>query len=133
MKEKEYCIRLEQKEEQRDVENLTREAFWNVYRPGCLEHYVLHCLRNDPDFVPELNFVMEKDGKLIGQVMYMRAFIDADDGRKIPIMTFGPIGILPEYKRKGYGKALFAVYGAQRSPFHFRTAAFRSKTAAHFN
>ena len=66
MKEKEYCIRLEQKEEQRDVENLTREAFWNVYRPGCLEHYVLHCLRNDPDFVPELNFVMEKDGKLIG-------------------------------------------------------------------
>ena len=106
MNRKDYCIRLEKKEEQREVENLVRESFWNVYRPGCLEHYVLHCLRKDPAFVPELNFVMEKDGKLIGQVMYMRTFIDADDGRRIPIMTMGPIGILPEYKRQGYGKAL---------------------------
>lgn len=106
MDKKDYNIRLERKEDQREVENLVREAFWNVYRPGCLEHYVLHCLRYDTDFVPELDFVMEKDGKLIGQVVYMRAVIDADDGRQIPIMTLGPIGILPEYKRQGYGKAL---------------------------
>lgn len=106
MKNKDYSIRLERKEEQQEVENLVREAFWNVYRPGCSEHFVLHCLRNDPAFVPELNFVMEKDGKLIGQVVYMHAFIDADDGRQIPIMTMGPIGILPQYKRQGYGKAL---------------------------
>lgn len=99
-------IRLERKEEQREVENLVRESFWNVYRPGCLEHYVLHQLRNDAAFVPELDFVMEQDGNLIGQNMFMRAIIKADDGRNIPIMTMGPIGIIPELKRMGYGKIL---------------------------
>lgn len=99
-------IRLERAEEYRDVEQLVRESFWNVYRPGCLEHYVLHQLRHHPDFVPELDFVMEQNGKLIGQNMFMRAMIQADDGRKIPIMTMGPICILPELKRKGYGKRL---------------------------
>lgn len=99
-------IRLERKEEQREVENLVRESFWNVYRPGCLEHYVLHQLRNDAAFVPELDFVMEQDGNLIGQNMFMRAIIKADDGRDIPIMTMGPIGIIPELKRMGYGKIL---------------------------
>ena len=101
-----YIIRLESNNEHREVENLVRESFWNVYRPGCTEHYVLHQLRNDPAFVPELDFVMEKDGKLIGQNMFMRAFITADDGRNIPIMTMGPICISPEFKRKGYGKKL---------------------------
>ena len=99
-------IRPEREEEYRDVENLVREAFWNVYRPGCLEHYVLHLLRNDPAFVKELDLVMEKDGQLIGQNMFMRAVIKADDGRDIPIMTMGPICIAPEYKRQGYGKIL---------------------------
>lgn len=101
-----YFIRNERKEDYRVVENLVREAFWNVYRPGCLEHYVLNQLRNDPAFVPELDFVMEKDGEIIGQNIFIRTDIQADDGRKIPIMTMGPIGILPEYKRKGYGKIL---------------------------
>ena len=101
-----YIIRLERTEEQRETENLIREAFWNVYRPGCLEHYVIHKLRDDPAFVPELNFVMEKDGNLIGQNMFMRAVIKADDGRDIPIMTMGPICITPELKRKGFGKIL---------------------------
>ena len=101
-----YIIRLENNNEPREVENLVRESFWNVYRPGCTEHYVLHQLRNDPAFVPGLDFVMEKDGKLIGQNMFMRAFITADDGRNIPIMTMGPICISPEFKRKGYGKKL---------------------------
>lgn len=78
----------------------------DVYRPGCMEHYVLHCYRNDPDFVPQLDFVMELDGKTIGQVIYVRSHIDCDDGRKTEIMTFGPICIAPEYKRKGYGKIL---------------------------
>ena len=71
-----------------------------------MEHYVLHCYRRDPDFVPELDFVMELDGELIGQVIYVRSEIDCNDGRKIPIMTFGPIGIAPAYKRQGYGKQL---------------------------
>lgn len=99
-------IRLENETEYREVENLVRESFWNVYRPGCLEHFVLHELRKDPDFVPELDLVLEKDGKIIGQNMFMRAVIRSDDDRKIPIMTMGPIGILPEFKRMGYGKYL---------------------------
>lgn len=106
MSKNDYRIRLEKQEEHRAVENLVRESFWNVYRPGCLEHYVLHCLRNDPDFVPELDWVMEKDGRLIGQNIFMRAQILADDGRKIPIMTMGPICICPELKGQGYGKKL---------------------------
>ncbi|MEA5152146.1 MAG: N-acetyltransferase [Oscillospiraceae bacterium] len=99
-------IRRETESERREVENLTREAFWNVYRPGCTEHYVLHCFRDRSDFVPELDLVMEKDGRLIGHVMYVRSHIDADDGRSVPIMTFGPISIAPEYKRRGYGSVL---------------------------
>ena len=99
-------IRLERKEEYRKVETLVRESFWNVYRPGCMEHYVLNQLREDPAFVPELDFVMEQNGELIGQNMFMRANIKADDGREVPIMTMGPICISPERKRKGYGKIL---------------------------
>ena len=99
-------IRKETPADFRAVENLTREAFWNVYRPGCLEHYVVHMLRHDPDFVPELDFVLEKDGELIGHVLFMRAVIHADDGRDLPMMTFGPISIAPAYQRQGYGKLL---------------------------
>ena len=99
-------IRLEKKEEYREVEKMVRESFWNVYRPGCFEHYVLNQLRDDPAFVPALDFVMEQDGQLIGQNMFMRANIKADDGRTISIMTMGPICITPEPKRKGYGKIL---------------------------
>ena len=106
MKKNDCMIRLEREKERYEVERLVRESFWNVYRPGCLEHYVLHQLRNDPAFVPELNFVMEKDGQLIGQNMFMRAVIKADDGRSIPIMTMGPICICDEHKRKGFGKIL---------------------------
>ncbi|MBU5430472.1 N-acetyltransferase [Kineothrix sp. MSJ-39] len=99
-------IRTEKEKEYREVENLVRESFWNVYRPGCLEHYVLHQLRKDAAFVPELDFVMEMGGQIIGQNMFMKAEIQADDGRKIPIMTMGPICIAPDLKRKGYGKIL---------------------------
>ena len=106
MNKNDYVIRLERKEEYRAVEELVREAFWNVYRPGCSEHYVIHVLRGDPAFVKELDFVMEQDGNLIGQNMFMRTIIEADDGRTIPVLTMGPIGITPELKGKGYGKAL---------------------------
>ena len=106
MNKNDCIIRLEQKEEYREVENLVRESFWNVYRPGCLEHYVLNQLRRDPAFVPELDFVMELDGRIIGQNMFMHAVIKADDGREIPIMTMGPICIANDLKRQGYGKLL---------------------------
>lgn len=102
----EYTIRLETPGDYRASETLTREAFWNVYRPGCLEHYVLHTFRGEPDFVPELDFVMEQNGKLIGHVMYVRSEIHTDDGRSIPIMTFGPISIAPTLKGQGYGTIL---------------------------
>ena len=106
MNKNNIIIRLERKEEYKEVENLVRESFWNVYRPGCLEHYVLNQLREDDAFVPELDFVMEMNGQIIGQNMFMHAEINADDGRTIPIMTMGPICITPELKRKGYGKIL---------------------------
>ena len=99
-------IRNEQPNDYREVENLTREAFWNVYRPGCTEHFVLHKYRNNPDFIPELDFVMEEDGKIIGHIMFSKAELVKDDGSKIPSWTFGPISILPDYKRKGYGLKL---------------------------
>lgn len=104
--EYDFIIRRETPSDYDGCENLVREAFWNVYRPGCMEHFVLKRFRDDPDFVPELDLVMEKDNRLIGQVMFARAKIKSDDGREIPLMTFGPICILPELKRMGYGKRL---------------------------
>ena len=103
---KEFTIRYEEPRDYRAVENLIRESFWNVYRPGCSEHYVIHVLRNDPAFVKELDFVMEQDGNLIGQNMFMKTVINADDSHDVPVLTMGPICIAPELKRKGYGKAI---------------------------
>ena len=101
-----YIIRVEEKRDYREVENLTRDSFWNVYRPGCTEQYVLHCYRNNPDFIPELSLVMEVDGKIIGHVMYSKASIALETGGTLPIWTFGPISIHPDFKRKGYGLKL---------------------------
>ncbi len=101
-----YIIRPERADEYREIEELVRESFWNVYRPGCSEHYVIHVLRDDPAFVKELDFVMEIDGRQIGQNMFMRTVINADDGRNIDVLTMGPICIAPELKRKGFGKKL---------------------------
>lgn len=106
MNKYDYTIRLERKEERREVENLVREAFWNVYRPGCFEHYVLNRMRDYPGFISELNYVLEKDGELIGQNVFVRAEIIADNGKTIPIATMGPICIAPRFKRRGYGKIL---------------------------
>ena len=121
MYQNQYVIRSERPSEHRAVENLIREAFWNVYRPGCTEHYVIHVLRDDPAFVKELDFVMcmrmeqsdpadhtgaDQGERIIGQNMFMKTVILADDGRIVPVLTMGPICITPELKRKGYGKKL---------------------------
>ena len=106
MKTNDYLIRLETESDRRAVEHLIREAFWNVYRPGCSEHLVMHVLRDDPAFVPELNLVMEQNGRLIGQNIFVRTVIEADDGRVIDVLTMGPISITPDLKRQGYGKIL---------------------------
>ena len=124
MNKNDYIIRLERKEEYREVEHLVRESFWNVYRPGCLEHFVLNQLRNDPAFVPELDFVLEKDGVVIGQNMFMCAVIKADDGRDIPIVTMGPICIAPEFKRQGYGKILLDYSLAKAAKMGFGAVCF---------
>ena len=124
MNTNDYTIRLEKKEEYREVEKLVREAFWNVYRPGCSEHFVIHVLRDDPAFVKELDFVMEKDGEMIGQNMFMRTVINADDGRVIPVLTMGPIGITPELKRHGYGKKLLDYSLEQAAAMGFGAVLF---------
>ncbi|MBR3631065.1 MAG: N-acetyltransferase [Oscillospiraceae bacterium] len=106
MKQNDYIIRQETSEDYRAVEMLIRESFWNVYRPGCSEHYVMHVLRDDPAFIRELDLVMEQDGRLIGQNMFMLTKILTDDGREVPVLTMGPICITPELKRRGYGLIL---------------------------
>ena len=114
-------IRLETPADYREVENLTREAFWNVYRPGCTEHYVLNRYRSNPDFIPELDFVMEEDGRLMGHVMFSKAELALPDGTHKPSWTFGPISIHPDYKRKGYGLKLlqFALERAREQGVGF--------------
>ena len=106
MNKNDYNIRLEREEDYKEVENLVRESFWNVYCPGCNEHYLIHVMRDDPVFVKELDLVMESEGRIIGQNVFAKAVIEADDGRMIPVLTMGPICITPELKRKGYGKVL---------------------------
>ena len=101
-----YIIRSENACEQRTVENLVRESFWNVYRPGAYEHYVLHIMRNYEGFVHELNLVLELDGEIIGQTVFVRSHILADDGKIVPTLSLGPICIAPDFKRKGCGKIL---------------------------
>ena len=99
-------IRQELPQDWREVENITREAFWNVYRPGCAEHFVLNQYRSNPDFIPDLDLVMLQDGRIMGQVMFSRAGITLTDGSVFPAWTFGPISIHPDFQRKGYGLKL---------------------------
>lgn len=99
-------IRLENKEDYREVENLVRESFWNVYKPGCVEHFLIHILRKHPDFIPELDFILEKDHKIIGQCLFMRGTVKEDSGKILPVLTLGPICIHPDYQRQGLGKYL---------------------------
>ncbi len=106
MNKHDIIIRREMPADYRIVENLVRESFWNVYRPGCVEHFVLMRLRNAEAFVGELDFVMELNGRIIGQNVFVKAEIGCDDGNVFPILTMGPISIAPEFKRQGYGKKL---------------------------
>ena len=129
MKANDYIIRLEKQEDHRAVEHLVREAFWNVYRPGCSEHYVIHVLRDDPAFVKELDFVMEQDGRLIGQNMFMKTVIEADDSRTVDVLTMGPIGITPELKRQGYGTALLDYSLEQAAALGYGAVLFEGNIA----
>ncbi|HPB66911.1 MAG TPA: N-acetyltransferase, partial [Spirochaetales bacterium] len=99
-------IRPETKDDYRAVEELTREAFYNLYVPGCDEHYLCHILRGHPDFLPELDYVAEADGRIVGSIMYSKSVLIGDDGENVPIVSFGPVCVHPDYQRKGVGTAL---------------------------
>lgn len=99
-------IRNETENDYRAVEELTREAFWNLYVPGCNEHYLAHKMRNHPDFLKEFDFVAEYDGKIVGNIMYTRSWLVDEAGNELEILTFGPVCVLPEYQRIGIGGAL---------------------------
>lgn len=99
-------IRNEEEKDFRTVEELTKTAFWNVNVPGCDEHYLVHVLRGHPDFVPELDFVLEEDGKIIGNILYTRAKLVDEEGNEKNVLTFGPLCVHPDYQRRGYGKKL---------------------------
>lgn len=90
----------------RKVEEITRKAFWNLHAPGCDEHYLVHVMRSHVDFIPELDFVMECDGNIIANVMYTKATLIDENGNEKSVLTFGPLSVLPEYQRNGYGKKL---------------------------
>ena len=99
-------IRNEQKTDYETVEKITREAFYNMYMPGCVEHYLVHIMREHEDFIPELDLVLELDGNVIGNMMYTKARLVDESGKEKEILTFGPVSVKPEYQRKGYGKQL---------------------------
>jgi putative acetyltransferase len=101
-----FIIRREKEEDYPNVERLVREVFWNLYVPGCDEHFILHNLRSSNDFIPELDFVAEKEGQIVGQIAYSRGIIKRKRGRDKEVITFGPISILPEFQRQGIGSAL---------------------------
>lgn len=99
-------IRKETEDDFAIVEQIMREAFWNLYVPGCDEHYLTHIMRKHPDFVPELDFVIERNGQIIGTIMYTKAKLVDEFGKSKQVLTFGPISISPQYQRRGYGKTL---------------------------
>lgn len=99
-------IRNERPRDYRAVENMIREAFWNLYVPGCSEHYLAHVMREHEDFIRELDLVAELDGRIVGNVMYTKSRLIDEEGREKEILTFGPVSVMPGFQRQGIGKAL---------------------------
>lgn len=99
-------LRLEQPEDYRIVEEVTREAFWGTSQPACDEHLLAHKLRKSSAFVPELDFVAELDGQIVGNIMYSKAKIIGKNETEHEVLTFGPLSILPEYQKQGIGAKL---------------------------
>ncbi|MGB4092501.1 MAG: N-acetyltransferase [Ruminococcus flavefaciens] len=106
MNKSDYIIRKETKNDYREVENLNREAFWNLSVPGCSEHYFVHVMRDHKDFIPELAHVLEIGGKIVGCVMYCKGLLKDEEGNEKTVLTMGPLCVHPDYQRQGIGKAL---------------------------
>lgn len=99
-------VRNEQPSDYRKVEEVTRKAFWNLYLPGASEHYLVHSMRSHEDYMPELSFVIENDGEIIGSIHFTRAWVVTPTGEEVPVVHFGPVSIAPELHRQGFGRVL---------------------------
>ena len=121
MQEK-VCIRNERESDYQTVEQITREAFYNMYVPGCFEHYLVHIMRAHEDFIPELDFVITLNDEIIGNIMYTKAKLTDADGNQKEIVTFGPVSIKPKYQRNGFGKMLIEYSLAQAAKLGYEAA-----------
>ena len=99
-------LRPEHPADHRAVEELTRDAFWNFYSPGCVEHYLTHILRSSPDFVEGLDYVAVRGDTVVGSILYTRANILLDNGGKQEVLCFGPLAVAPAVQRQGIGRQL---------------------------
>jgi predicted N-acetyltransferase YhbS len=99
-------IRLEEENDYRNVEYMTREAFWNVYKPGCDEHLIVHKIRKIPAFVKELCFIAYGDEKILGNIIYSKAKVINDKNNDFEVLCMGPIAVLPSYQGLGIGSLL---------------------------
>ena len=96
-------IRLERRTDYKEVEHLVREAFWNVYRPGCYEHLIIHNMRHDSSFIPQLDYIIEKDNRIIAQIAYSTNDMCIDDEKTETVVTLGPVSVHPDYQGEGFG------------------------------
>lgn len=101
---KNLTIRLETEKDYRAVEELTREAFWNVYKPGADEHYYVHQMRQHPDFIPELAFVLELDDKIVGSIMYTRAWLEGENSTRKESFLLARFVLRPNTKGRNSAK-----------------------------
>jgi len=133
-----FLIRNERKENYRKVEELAREAFWNLYFPGCHEHFVIHSMRSHKDFISELTYVIEIDGEIVGAIFYTKSKIICNDNSIIDTISFGPVFVNPKFHRKGIGKKLIS-YSIEKArekgyfailtlgyPYHYEPYGFKS-------
>jgi len=99
-------IRLEEKDDFRAVEYMTREAFWDIYKPGCDEHMMVHKIRKVPAFIKELSILASDKEEIVGNVIYSKAKVMSDENKEFEVLCMGPIGVLPSYQGKGIGSLL---------------------------
>lgn len=126
-------IRKEEEKDYQAVEDVTRRAFYNVYSPGCSEHFMIRNMRKHEDFIPELAFVVELDGKIIGNIMYTRSKLVDEKGEEKEILSFGPVSIDPEYQRKGYGKQMIELSFERAQELGYDTVVIFGSPANYIN
>jgi len=99
-------LRKERLDDYETIAYVIREAFWNVYQPGCVEHYIVERLRRSPAFIKELAYVAIYQGQIVGHIAYARSFIETPTGLHVATILFGPVAVLPEFQGRGIGSKL---------------------------